>query len=31
MFKLLKSLKLFKLNVVNYLNDLDAGRIFPRS
>jgi hypothetical protein len=31
MLKLFKSFKLFKSNVVNYLNDLDAGRIFPRS
>ena len=31
MFKLLKSFKLFTLSVVNYLNDLDAGRIAPRS
>ena len=31
MFKLFKSFKLFKLSVVNYLNDLDAGRISPQS
>ncbi len=31
MLKLLKSFKLFKLNVLTYLNDLDAGRIAPRS
>jgi len=31
MLKLFKSFKLFTLNVVTYLNDLDAGRIFPRS
>jgi len=31
LFKLLKSFKVFKSNVLNYLNDLDAGRIFPRS